>query len=177
MKKFLLIFFNLFISSNWMILLVFVLFLLPFVKISYYLKFADPLSSLILYILFFPVFVIIFKISIFRIIYRFKKQLPYFGNFLEKIIYDINYRRKILKFTNISDISFVFINAVLLNIYSLAKDISSSFAGEFFRSLLIFIFWGGGVTICYKSFLIGKKKLTESPNREIDKRDDRQVCD
>lgn len=177
MKKFLLIFFNLILSSNLLLFSIFSFLVFPFVKMSENLNFADPLSSWILYILFFPVFVIIFKISIFRIIYRFKKQLPYFGNFLEKIINDINYRRKILKFTNISDISFVFINAVLLNIYSLAKDISSSYAGEFFDSLFFFIFWGGGVTICYKSFLIGKKKLTESPNREIDNRNDRQVCD
>lgn len=157
MKKSLLILFNLLLSSNLLLFTIFMVLLPPFLFISVKIKLADPLSSLILYGLFFSVFVIIFKICIFRLIYKFKKRLPYFGNFLEKIINDLDFRKKILKITNISDTSFIFINAFLLSLYCMVKDIDFLYTGNFLRSLLLFVFWCGGVTLCYKSFLWKRK--------------------
>lgn len=139
MQKFFFILLNLIISSN----------LSTWIVLSWYQFFnieesIDIMAYTGLIYIVFSVFYIILKIQLFSILKKYFKIFPYSSAILEKLETNKTFRNKFLISIFLIDLFFLIITFFIYKILGWGTE----------ALLFIYLFNGGGVLICYLSYLV-----------------------
>lgn len=162
MSKLLFILFNLLISSNLLFHIVFLI-LIYVVSQTFIFKYNGAAFGIFIWLsIFFVLFVLFFKAIIFIFLNQIKLKNIFVIDFFYKIKKDKSFRLKILLYSILSDFSFIFMTPLFFKIYNIIFTQSNLSYFNLLGSYLInFIFWGGGITLCYLSLIFWLKLKKE----------------
>lgn len=146
--------FNLILSSNLLVLLALYAFLWGAMQINFIFVLIEPITLLVFTFILFIILNLIFKLNLFKIIYKYKETFPFTAKFLNRMLRNSSHQYILLKNFMILDISFIFFNAMFFKLYDQIHGTGDiSFVQNLLSSFLIFLFFGSGITLCYVSFI------------------------
>lgn len=112
-------------------------------------------------------FYYIFKIIALPLIALFSEKNKYIHKFFDKIEKDKIFCRKVLCLAFLTDITIILVWLIETILYNV-QDLSEGF-------IFCYLISGGGLFVSYLSLVVWFK--VKRQNREVDERDDRQICD